>query len=829
MYGDESNVNAFKRLTRQPSLWIEYDRVPNTPTNPRVLPEPVTVANGPNQACGVDDSNTWAWLGAGTDQNGATTLNATVSSPAQAQLWSWSHLWDYQLPGAPDVAGGYSPLVASGGNAPFSVPAGVIKDGHSYGFGIMATDQIVSWSASTPTCHFKADLTPPTVTFPTTVADPATQFPPSGNGQITTLTTGKSGNIPFTATDPNPSGLNTSGLICLRWSWDPQLTSAGWQCGSAMPTGQIPVTPGHWGTNILYVQAEDMAGNRSPVAPYAFYVPWNPDGPAPVFGDVTGDSVPDVLTTDAAGNLRAYAVPGNPIAGAPATLTAASPMDSPDAGEKNPDGQNKYPNGDRWDNYQTTHRGSLRGGMNVDDLIVHKPGSSKLFYYKNPGNTGVPGAFDAANLLTKPACPAANPGCTTYTADWSTTLQIAAVGDPATTNLDTSKKFLNRTGLLTVETAPGGEGALWFYPVIADGTFGTPVQVAATGWNNQDLISPGDWALQGHPGLWARNRSTGALTAYTFTTSTVTIPPKFPKPAVTYTALTTVATSTTIGTGYTTTAWPRIGSDGDLTGSGAPTLWGITPAGDVQIWTGTRTGTPAAPGYTLAATPETVLNTTSVADRWPMTSSAYVAGQIKDSAGSNPATAASATGPATVTWTTDHKNTADGAANLTTTYFKTAAPSLNTAGSYTVAAWVKADNLNGYQTYVTQNGNERGAYYLQYSAAYGTWAFVSPGDDHANTGVYNHASAATAPQTGVWTHLVGTYDATTHAMTLYVNGQYSGSGTNTTPWNATGTTTIGIAATANYPVDSQATGAVSDVRTYPYALTSQQVGALYTS
>ncbi|MEU9131814.1 LamG-like jellyroll fold domain-containing protein [Kitasatospora sp. NPDC048540] len=819
VYGDESNVNAFKRLTRQPSLWIEYDRVPNTPTNPRVLPEPVTVANGPNQACGVDDSNTWAWLGAGTDQNGATTLNATVSSPAQAQLWSWSHLWDYQLPGAPDVAGGYSPLVASGGNAPFSVPAGVIKDGHSYGFGIMATDQIVSWSASTPTCHFKADLTPPTVTFPDTVSDLNTQFPKSGNGQTPKIFAGKPGNIPFTATDPNPSGLNTSGLACLRWSWDPQLTGAAWQCGGALPTGQIPVTAGHWGTNILYVQAADMAGNRSPVAQYAFYAPWDPNGPAPRFGDVTGDSVPDILTYDGSGNLRAYTVPGNPNAAAPITTIAADPRHSPDATPSLTD---------PWDaRYQITHRGGLRDGGNVDDVIVHKTNAPGLQAYKNPGSLAVAGALDVFTTLTKPACAVstANPDCTGYAADWSATTSIAALGDP----VSTTKQSPNRTGLLTVEKTPAGDGALWYYPAMNDNTFGSPIRLAATGWKDNDLIPVGDWAGQGHPGLWARDRGTGTVKAVTFTTGTAStdiVDPDFgDTTTVTYPAITAIATTATIKTGIAAASWDRVGSDGDLTGSGNPTLWGITSGGDIQIWNGHRTGTTDAPGYTFDNGPTTVLNTGAAADRWPLDKTTFDGTKATDTLGTNGATA---TG--TVSWTTDHhKNTTDAATTLNGTSFKTAAPSVNTAGSYTVAAWVKPDNLTGYQTYVTQNGNERGAYYLQYSLAYGTWAFVSPGDDHANTGVYNHASAAGPARTDVWTHLVGTFDATTHTMTLYVNGQYSGTGTNTTPWNATGPTTIGIADTANYVPDSAASGAVSDVRTYPYALTAQQVNTLYTS
>ncbi|WP_371501138.1 hypothetical protein OG871_30100 [Kitasatospora sp. NBC_00374] len=832
VYGNESNVNAFKRLTRQPSLWIEYDRYPNTPANPKVLPEPTTVGGGANQACGVDDSTTWAWLGAGTDQNGATTLNATVTSPVQAQLYAWSHMWDYNLPGVPDVAAGNSPDVASGSNAPFTVPAGVIKDGHAYGFSILASDHYLS-SSSTPTCHFKADLTPPTVTFPTTVSDPNTQFPPSGNGQTTTLTAGNDGGIPFTAADnPGTGAPSASGLACLRWSWEPQFSiplsnpGDGWRCGPTIPSGQLTVKPGHWGTNILYIQAKDQAGNLSPVAQYAFYAPWDPNAPAPRFGDVTGDSVPDILTYDGAGNLRAYTVPGNPNAAAPIMTMAADAHHSPDA---------TLTQGDPWDSrFQITHRGSLRDGVNVDDVIVHKKDAAGLQAYRNPGSLAVPGALDVFILLAKPACAvsAANPDCTGYAADWSTTTSIAAVGDP----VSTTKQSPNRTGLLTVEATPAGDGALWFYPSMADNTFGSPIRLAAVGWKNHDLIPVGDWvgdpAGQSHPGLWARNRDTGDVKACTFTTGTAStdvIDPDFGEvTTVTYPAITAIAATTTIKTGITATTWDRIGSDGDLTGNGNPTLWGITASGDIQIWTGHRTGTTDAPGYTFDSGPTTVLNTKATPDRWLLNKATYTYANstAADTAGTNPATS---TG--TVTWTTDHKNTADAATNLNGTYFKTAAPTVDTSGSYTVAAWVKAGSITPgqYQTFVTQNGSERGAYYLQYSDAYKAWTFVAPGDDHLWTGSYYAAHATGAPQTGVWTHLVGTFDATTHTMTLYVNGQYAGSGTNPTPWNATGPTTIGIADTTTYDPDSAASGAVSDVRTYPYALTAQQVTTLYTS
>ncbi|MFJ5546401.1 hypothetical protein [Streptomyces sp. NPDC093225] len=84
---------------------------------------------------------------------------------------------------------------------------------------------------------------------------------------------------------------------------------------AAMPTaGQIPgITPSRWGTNILYVQTEDYAGNLSPIAKYAFYVPWHPGGPAAVFGDPTGDGVPDIhQVTGAVSDVRTHPYPLTP-------------------------------------------------------------------------------------------------------------------------------------------------------------------------------------------------------------------------------------------------------------------------------------------------------------------------------------------------------------------------------------------------------------------------------------------------------------------------------------------------------------------------------------
>ncbi|MBV6702770.1 hypothetical protein KV557_37695 [Kitasatospora aureofaciens] len=820
LYGDESNQNAFKRVKPQPTLTVQYDRAPSTPTNPGANPAPRTVSpSGTDQVCYDAPTSKWNWLGAGSNQAGAVSLNATLSSPTQSQLYTWTNIWDDSVANAPSVASGLSALTGNGNTASFPLPANALTDGHAYGFHMMATDQLagVPNSAMTPVCHFRVDLTPPTVSFPTTVSDPTTQFPPAGNGQVTKLYVGQQGYVPYTPTDPSPgAGLDASGVACTRWGWDPQLADGNWQCGSSMPVSQIPVTPAHWGTNILYIQAEDNAGNTSPIAPYAFYVPWNANGPAPVFGDVTGDGVPDILAPDTAGNLRAFSVPGNTTttpAGAPAETAPTTPLAAARANS---------PAGDSWANYRITHRGSLRGGMNADDLIVHKDSDPNLYAYYNPGNSGIPGLFDAHSVLAKPACVvnSLNKTCTGYAADWSGTLQIAAAGDPTTSNLNPNRKFLNRTGLFTIETNSTGDGALWYYPVIGDSTLGAPVNLITTGWKKWELLSPGDWFGQGHPGLMARNLGNGDLRGYTFTVGTGSYDDGFGG-KINYPVITDMVTNTKIGSGITAASWPRIGSDGDLTGSGHSTLWGITPSGGIQIWTGSPTGTSTSPGYNWVG-PSTVGTTNSSPLSWRLNGASSNNGKANDASGSYPATIYGTPG-----WTTDRKGTANGAVSFnSSSLLRTTGPAVDTSQSYTVSAWVNVTSPDADQVFLAEGGNQHQAFYLSYTANPKSWHFLQTASDAPST---NWIDATVPTTTTGWTHLVGTYDVSSHVLTLYVNGKYAASANNLSPWQAPYGLSIGACANPDNTPYSGGTGSVSEVHTYPYPLTAAQVNALYTS
>ncbi|MER5353106.1 LamG-like jellyroll fold domain-containing protein [Kitasatospora sp. NPDC002551] len=829
---NEADRMAFKRLEYRPVIEVEYDRAPETPTNAYASPAPGTAVPWTNnQGC---DGSSLAWLSAGSNFNGALTLNATVHSPVQSTLYSWSHIWDYSIPGAPDVDKGFSGETANGGNAAFNVRGDVIHDGHVYGWSTHSTDKLVAMSNSTPTCRFGVDLTPPTLTVKNmydTLSDAelADRFPPSGNGQVTRKRAGEWGIIPFSAVDTTPSGGTPSGVMCARFSWEPQFSNSPWQCGSSLPQGGIHVLPGRWGTNIGYIQVMDNARNLSAVAPYAFYVPWNPDGPPPVFGDVTGDSAPDIVTTDQSGNLRSYTVPGNPVAKSPAVSLVAQGQDAPA--------------GNGWNNVQFAHRGTFTGGNNIDDVIAHVPGDPKLLIYGNPGITGYYGRIDSKAELGKPKCvKTSTEDCSWLTVpgynatDWSNTLRVASLGDPVNTDLDYKLQFKNKSGLLTVEsTANGADAALWYYPATDANVLGKPVRLAASGWKNKELIAPGDWAKQGHPGLWARNLEQGGdgakgdLLAYTFGTGTVPATDKYGNPVIgadgttpNVPTLTGIANSLKIGS-VPVDGWPTLGSDGDLTGKGSPTLWGKNASGQIDIWWGETTN----PGSTNAGMawhvgPERIADTSVNPLWWALDGSAEL-----DSNASN------ALYPNAFTRTADHNGLADKATAFdgsSTFYRSTNQAGIDTSQSYTVAAWARLDDPGGYQNVVTLTGQERSPFYLQYSAAFNRWAFVLPGEDYRNTNTYYSAVDNDAPQPGKWTHLVGTYNAPAGTITLYVNGRTTGSAQVPSSWRANGSLNIGGSTTDRYTTpEGLLKGAISDVRVYPYAFTEPQAQALSTT
>ncbi|MEV7416772.1 ricin-type beta-trefoil lectin domain protein [Streptomyces sp. NPDC089919] len=744
---------GFKRFNYGATLSAEYDFPPRKPENPHTSPSPHRVSVPDTDACYEAPLSAYGWI-----TSSSTTLVSKVSSPNQGQLTEYTAIWDNST-GSSMVNTGWSGFVPNNSDASYSLPQGSLKDGHHYGWQTWGDDGLLRGTGS-EVCHFAVDLTPPTLQFGR-FTDPATQFPPAGNGQITDLRLGDEGSIPVIAADPSPgTGLLSSGLACIRWGYDPQLTSPQQKCGAPLAVTDITTKPTHWGTNVLYAQVLDEAGNASPTQSYAFYVPWK-DGPV-AFGDTTGDARPDVLLPDTAGNLVTYgrASDGTAASTLPSG-TAATALQAPEVSS-----------GRTWKDYRTVHRGSLDPGRNVDDLFVHQEpatigglGGDKLFSYDN--KLSDPGVFTLGtkNSVTKPDCdPAKGTACTGYhnTPTWQYSSQITPTG-PARTTRTPSRQVTDATGLLAVES-----GNLWFYPVKTNQTLASPTLVDAAGtWDDKDLIVPGNalnigTATDTAPALWVRNRTSGDIFQYALTTAT--------RAADQYRVVTgiTLQPATKVGSGVSGAAFPKVGSEGDVTGDDVPDLWAQDSAGQLRVWPGAATGT-AVSGFTGShvrgyAKAPTV--------QWRLDGDAKGIPATAAGGGSNDATATGVTyAPMTVDGRTRQVAVFDDAAKSVITG---PAKAVDTRQSFTLSTWVKQDKADG--VIVSQDQAHASQFMLWADAGY--WRFaIARGDDDGWPHDFNEAvSPAGAFKAGVWTQLTATYNATTGAMNLYVNGQLGSTG-----------------------------------------------------
>ncbi|MGW7298005.1 LamG-like jellyroll fold domain-containing protein [Streptomyces sp. NPDC054829] len=151
-------------------------------------------------------------------------------------------------------------------------------------------------------------------------------------------------------------------------------------------------------------------------------------------------------------------------------------------------------------------------------------------------------------------------------------------------------------------------------------------------------------------------------------------------------------------------------------------------------------------------------------------------------------------------------------------YAETAGPVLDTAGSYSVAAWVRLDQLPGnYATAVSQDSRATAnSFYLQYG--HGNFAFSTPDE--------RRATAPVSVERGRWYHLVGVRDATTNQIRLYVDGELAATNTGGAALPSTGPLTVGRAHWDGSKVDFW-NGAVDEVHAFDKALTAEEVGDLY--
>ncbi|CAL9376915.1 hypothetical protein SUDANB121_00984 [Nocardiopsis dassonvillei] len=120
-------------------------------------------------------------------------------------------------------------------------------------------------------------------------------------------------------------------------------------------------------------------------------------------------------------------------------------------------------------------------------------------------------------------------------------------------------------------------------------------------------------------------------------------------------------------------------------------------------------------------------------------------------------------------------------------------PAVDTSGTFSVSAWVNLDSADADHTAVAQEGSSQSAFHLGYQGDSGRWVFtMAPEDEHWDgSSPWAAAVSAEPAETGVWTHLLGTFDSVTGELTLYVDGVEQGGATHTGAWNATGPLTVG--------------------------------------
>ncbi|WP_404954944.1 ricin-type beta-trefoil lectin domain protein [Streptomyces sp. 147326] len=272
-------------------------------------------------------------------------------------------------------------------------------------------------------------------------------------------------------------------------------------------------------------------------------------------------------------------------------------------------------------------------------------------------------------------------------------------------------------------------------------------------------------------------------------------------------------------------AYPRIGSDGDLSGDGIPDLWAVDANQQLVAFNGVGTRPNGESGSHPTVTgfdsvPVTLGNLNTPKAQWPLTGEKN--GTIPSTVGNFPAT------PAGVTWPTGvigGRNTSYAAFNGPSSVITTSGPVIDTRKSFTISTMAKADQAGG--VVLSQDLNRNSSLLLYPDHHLNVWRFGLANADTAtatDTGVWpydltdeSNSTARLVP--GAWTQLTAVYDHTTGHMRLYVNGTLAATGRHSASTSPApvGPLTLGRFKDAGAYAPSGLTGGISSLAVYPYA------------
>ncbi|MFI1815189.1 LamG domain-containing protein [Streptomyces sp. NPDC020422] len=163
----------------------------------------------------------------------------------------------------------------------------------------------------------------------------------------------------------------------------------------------------------------------------------------------------------------------------------------------------------------------------------------------------------------------------------------------------------------------------------------------------------------------------------------------------------------------------------------------------------------------------------------------------------------------------------------TSGYAATAGPVVQTAASYTVAAWVRLEDGTRNYTALSQDPSLTpdwySAFYLGYRSESKTWELRTSPKNTTDGDISTQIVKADQPATlNAWTHLAATYDASSRQISLYVNGKWQNSYTVSGAWSSTGRLQIGRAWWRGAYYD-QWKGSLDEVAAWQRALTSDEI------
>nr|WP_235005942.1 LamG-like jellyroll fold domain-containing protein [Nocardiopsis sp. JB363] len=157
-------------------------------------------------------------------------------------------------------------------------------------------------------------------------------------------------------------------------------------------------------------------------------------------------------------------------------------------------------------------------------------------------------------------------------------------------------------------------------------------------------------------------------------------------------------------------------------------------------------------------------------------------------------------------------------------HLSTEAPAIRTDRSYSVAAWVRLDEVGHNSTAMAQNGSDHSAFYLSYQHTYehDNWVMKLPPEDRTGASGWHRSLSDHSPEFGRWTHLAATYDHALGQATLYVDGMAQAPVEIPEAWQANGPVMIGGALFEEEFSDPWA-GDISDVHLYQGVISEDDI------